>query len=103
MATFRIGQRVRIIGSASSWKHMIGKQATITSIESDNEYGIDIDGVPSSPEGKKWSAFSYHLAPLYDGHVVTTWEKCLWHPLHGHIDENEATSEYKEGVWQRFV
>ena len=72
MATFKVGQRVRIVG-ATKHPHMIGRQAIVTrGLEIDplsqynrESYEIEVPGHPHPIHGR-WNALPEHLAPLTD-------------------------------------
>ena len=93
MATFRIGQRVRII-SSDNWPELIGKEGTVLS---GLEMGIRFKGYEVAPDcwGSSWAPRIGNLGiakrfrprassivPLYDGHQTVSWDamKGLWQP-----------------------
>lgn len=83
MATFRVGQRVRI--NYPDCSHH-GCEGTITS-GLEEVYFCDISRVAWAydvkVDGHKGNDFAYEpyeLEPLYDGHSKVSWSECLWAP-----------------------
>lgn len=80
MATFKVGQRVRVIGTPRHPDRMkniaaFGREATVVAIEprefcgtgSKADYGIEVDGFPCpGPYGTWWGCRSFDIAPLLD-------------------------------------
>lgn len=92
MATFRVGQRVKLIGGSNSHTGYrlpstskvikIGSEGTVIRIGpiscedgTMRDYEVKFD---SDPESRAIS--SYQLVPLYDGHSKVSWSDCLWAP-----------------------
>lgn len=90
MATFRVGQRVRVTGcyaGASDWVvSRVGQETTIV------EVGVLFPAAPGNlvtgytvdMEHPEWGpvAFAEHqLEPIqYDGNQKVEWSECLWQP-----------------------
>lgn len=89
MATFRVGQRVKVIG-AQVTPETNGKEGTVLGWTSDAQRGdlrwsgycVALDGMDNShPHTKsRYVFFPEHLTPLYDGHSKVSWSECLWQP-----------------------
>jgi len=92
MATFRVGQRVRIVGplpeTSTVWevRHLIGCEATI--IARGSKYGERFFGESvwatdlNNPTGGNAQLPESCLRPAYDGHQPASWDalKDLWQP-----------------------
>jgi hypothetical protein len=81
MATFKLGQRVRVV-QAGLFPEVIGKEATIMGLPGDNpkypqHYNIAVDNIGRA------MALPHCLEPLkYDGDTKITWAEMedLWSP-----------------------
>ncbi len=90
MATFRVGQRVRIVGPAHS--KVLGMETTVLAIgvegasRGDAFYdGIRVaspDGGPSAFRGGIWVFRPRNLAPATDCYDKADWRECVWQPPH---------------------
>jgi hypothetical protein len=110
MATFRVGQRVRIKWS-KNFPELAGQEGTVTGgldlRKGHRDRILDLPGhICYQVRPDTWNSdncpynfrarfapSSDQLEPLYDGNVATTWDKCVWHPVHGYINEDEVTFE----------
>lgn len=84
MATFRMGQRVRVVAACQWLKKYIGTEGTIIGVGSmrcDNgcttSYGLDI-----TIDGKHPHGCPCTLEPTYDGNETVSWSTCEWMPEH---------------------
>ncbi len=79
MATFRVGQRVRIVNAIAEHRWAIGREATVTGpLDWFGEHPLKIDG-----ELEEWTAAPACLAPIQpEGWKVVDWSSCLWMPEH---------------------
>ena len=98
MATFRVGQRVRIKYS-NGWPELAGKTGRIVGKSSNkgilgdsewevapDEWGSCIAPRPGVHWGEYFCPNSCQLEPiLYDGNKTAEWGECLWMP--GHMKE----------------
>lgn len=87
MATFRVGQRVRIVGALKEFEYLIGKEAVVTSgllpVAGFLEHRLEIDGVPPPPHCTCWSAAPGHLEPIQpERNQMVEWSECAWQPPH---------------------
>jgi len=84
MATFYVGQRVRIKWSPNR-PQMIGAEARIAckSPEPFHDWDIEVDGFPGRFAHGLWAAKSDQLEPIQpEGHKTVEWSECLWVPEH---------------------
>ena len=94
MATFRVGQRVRIVG-AEKYPRYIGMTATVTrhgyaysALRPDGgpepSVFVCIDGVGERRlEDGAWHNYGPdHLAPATDCYDKAEWRECAWQPPH---------------------
>ena len=84
MATFYVGQRVRI-KLCSVMTAMTGAEALIVrqSIKADEDWDIKVDGFPGRFDHGLWAARSDELEPIQpEGHKTVEWNACLWRPEH---------------------
>jgi len=81
MATFKVGQRVRIVEALAD---LLGKTATIWgAATAQGDWLLDIDGIGTNcPEtGSRWAAYSYQIVPLQSQrNRVVAWEDCPFDP-----------------------
>jgi hypothetical protein len=99
MATFRVGQRVRVVHASDYIQRtygVIGREATVLATDSTKHAGhpivIDIDGlINQHPNGVSCS--SYHIVPLQpESNQITTWEECPWQPEHLRETQSDAVN-----------
>ena len=90
MATFRVGQRVRIVGGYRDLS-FVGMQARVTvfDIRWTHETGyvdcvcVDIDGLGQHrPDGHRFAFLPEHLTPATDCYDKAEWRECAWQPPH---------------------
>ena len=87
MASFYIGQRVRVL-HADYCPHALGAQATVmTGLYPEKGafgYGILVDGCPSGIPSGEWFSEPHCLAPISDSNQLSSWEAMkelnLWIP-----------------------
>jgi hypothetical protein len=83
MATFRVGQRVRV--KSAVYPNAV---ATVTSelhLTDEGELGhrIDVDGIPPPFPVKYWTATPDRLEPLQpERNQTVAWSECAWMPEH---------------------
>lgn len=84
MATFRVGQRVRIKvvadnDCAAACRRHLGKEAIVLgfSLFYENRYKLNL----IADDGQHVYAFGHALEPIVDdGRKVVSWSECLWQP-----------------------
>ena len=95
MATFYVGQRVRIKWS-TGWPELAGEQGVITSTTRDKSWAARADatvapdrwGTPVAPREGVHGALRFgpsfdQLEPIQpEGHKTVEWNACLWQPEH---------------------
>ena len=86
MATFRVGQRVRI-RPYNSWPAAEGTIEAIVSNNTDQPHcaAVLVDGHPTPPwsQYRTWSIPRHILEPIqHEGNKVIDWSECLWMPEH---------------------
>ncbi len=92
MATFRVGQRVRIananalhiLGKRDAQAiNLVGQETVITEIGAINCYGDSMYGV--AIDDGRWMFYDFNLEPIVDdGRQVIAWDRelCPWVPEH---------------------
>lgn len=80
MATFYVGQRVRIVNSVHP--KYIGVEATVTSISFSSPYRPkDTMCIRHDNDGMEWSCAPENIEPIQpERNRVIAWSKCLWQP-----------------------
>jgi len=81
MATFRVGQRVRLVYTYRL-HHLLGVEATIVFVdENDPEQPYEIK-LKDSIEANQWPR-PHQLEPVqHDGNKTISWDICCWQPEH---------------------
>jgi len=80
MATFYVGQRVRIIndGTLRPSHDAIGREGVIDGGQDD-----DLRWSVTDAAGEGWLCHGDCLAPIQpEGHKTVEWKECLWRPEH---------------------
>lgn len=80
MATFYVGQRVRIVRTTHSINNfLIGRETVVSGFNGRGDVLTPLNG-----EALYGSGFNpSHLEPIqYDGNKVIEWSECLWQPEH---------------------
>ena len=88
MATFRVGQRVRVVGPQNT--KYLNTEAVVVQLGFWEKGSIASDGTKRPTEchyaidtfdHKRWTVSSYQIEPLqHDGNTAITWDACCWRP-----------------------
>lgn len=80
MSSFKVGDRVQIIGCSNpDNRAAIGTETTITELPLWWADWYEVDLLHPTIGGRYYVHVT-HLKPIYDGHEKTSWSECAWQP-----------------------